>query len=877
MADESMIYASLEDYKIKIQDLRAELETLTIGSQRYNETLLELNNTTKEMADKTESAKVATVSLKDNFSDVASQITGSLGPMSGALGGVTTGITGFQTAWSNLTKVFMANPWVAALTIALGALMAIIKKVSDAIKGNEQTSQKWSKAMATFQPIINAISNAFDWLAQVFVDAVSTITDNLPKFLRNFGKGAKTVLKFAGGIVDAFLFIPKVISEALSKAMPTIMKVITGPMRALSKILSALGADDWAAKVNSATSTVTEFAVNASNTMAGFIKNAGTFIAGLGTKMDSALSGAASAMEHTQKLQQRENQLVLEKRDAVEALAQSELKEGQIRDQIAKETDPKKQIELYKQLREEQNKAYDKRVEIAQKEYDLANEFAKLAPNDKAANDNLARLRANITKAEAERANALARTDKRATKMQERVNKAMAAGTKEARNAALKAIAEEERAAIEASKKVVDELKKNIESASGTTDVLLFDIDEEEKRFKLLGQLDEDAQKTFAEQRYKVRKDDLDSRVKMYEEALKDEALMDEEREKLTIEYNKLKDEQYKLDKQHEYDLLAIQINAIKTRRDEATKKATNEQTVETSASNQQYYEELQRLNDLYEQGKISYDDYLTGLETAKQNNEDRLSEITAKGNQERIDALKKYWEDIVTQYGADSPEALEAYAKYQQALTDETKRQTDARVAENKREAQDRIKNLKQNMKIAQQLSRSVANVMGTVSDIMQANIEEKLKRGEISEEEAEKEFENVKKLQIAEAIINTLTGALQAQLSVWAPGSGIHSVWAKIAMSAALGIQTLATGYAQVQKIRNTTFGGGGGSGAAQPTIITGAATPLLNEAQDLNELDAMYVTGRQPQDQKVYIVEHEIADALNHRRVVVQETTF
>ena len=165
----------------------------------------------------------------------------------------------------------------------------------------------------------------------------------------------------------------------------------------------------------------------------------------------------------------------------------------------------------------------------------------------------------------------------------------------------------------------------------------------------------------------------------------------------------------------------------------------------------------------------------------------------------------------------------------------------------------------------------------MGTVSDIMQANIEEKVKRGEISEEEAEKEFENVKKLQIAEAIINTLTGALQAQLSVWAPGSGIHSVWAKIAMSAALGIQTLATGYAQVQKIRNTTFGGGGGSGAAQPTIITGAATPLLNEAQDLNELDAMYVTGRQPQDQKVYIVEHEIADALNHRRVVVQETTF
>ena len=877
MADESMIYASLEDYKIKIQDLRTELETLTIGSQRYNETLLELNNTTKEMTDKTESAKVATVSLKDNFSDVASQITGSMGPMSSALGGVTTGITGFQTAWSNLTKVFMANPWVAALTLLLGALMAIIKKVSDAIKGNEQTSNKWKKAMATFQPILDAISNAFDWLAEVFVDAISTITDNLPGFLKSFGKGAKKVLDFIGSIVDAVLFVPKVISEGLSKAMPTIMKVITGPMRALSKILSSLGADDWAAKVNEAANSVAEFGEGAAKTIENVIKNAGTFIKDLGTKIDSAMSSFAGKMVHAQKLQERQNKLVKEERQATDELAQSQLKQGEIRDKIAKETDPRKQVELYKKLREEQNKAFDKQKELAQKRYDLALEYSKLTANDKATNDTLAKYKAAITQVDADRAAAMARTDRRATKMQERVNKAMSLGNKKAQDAALKRIAEEERAAIEASKKVFDDLHDKIKGLDGTTDVLLFDLNEQEKRLKLLGKLDADAQKTIVNQRYKVQKDDLDARVKMYEAAFKDEKLLDDERKKLTIEYNKLKDQQYKLDKQHEYDLLAIQINAIKTRRDEATKKATNEQTIETSASNQQYYEELQRLNDLYEQGKISYEDYLNGLETAKQNNEDRLNEITAKGNQERIDALKKYWEDIVAQFGADSPQALEAYANYQKALTDENAKQTDARIKKNKQEMQDRIKNLKQNMKIAQQLSRSVANVMGTVSDIMQANIEEKVKRGEISEEEAEKEFENVKKLQIAEAIINTLTGALQAQLSVWAPGSGIHSVWAKIAMSAALGIQTLATGYAQVQKIRNTTFGGGGGSGAAQPTIITGAATPLLNEAQDLNELDAMYVTGRQPQDQKVYVLESDITNAQNNRKVRVTESTF
>ena len=876
MADESMIYASLEDYKMKISDLRAELETLTIGSQRYNEILLELNNTTKEMTDKTADAQVATLSLKDNFANIVSQITGNLGPMSTALGGVITGITGFQTAWVNLTKVFMANPWVAVLTIALGALMTIIKKVTDAIKGNEETSFKWEKAMATFQPILDAITNAFDWLAEVFVDAIATITDKLPGFLRSFGNGAKKVLDFIGGIVDAITFVPKIISDALSEAMPTIMKVITGPMRGLSKILSALGANDWAESVNKAADSVTEFAVDASNTINDLIKNAGTFVKNLGTNIDNTMNDFAGKMEHSRKLKEQEIKLNQEEGDSLDELAQSELREGKIRDQIAKETDPKKQIELYKQLREEQNRSFDKQAELAKRRYDLAVEYAKLTPNDEAANDNLDRLKAAVTKVEAERAEAMARTNRRATKMQEQVNKAMSEGNKKAQEEALKRIAEEERAAIEASKRIFDDLHDRINSLDGTTDVLLFDLNEQEKRLNLLGKLDIDAQKAISEQRYKVQKDDFDSRIKMYEEALKKEDLMDAERKKLTDEYNKLKDERYKLDKQHEYDLLAIQVNAIKTRRDETINKATNEKSVETSEADQTYYEELTQLNDLYEQGKISYNDYLNGLEAAKQDHEYRLNEITAKGNQERIDALKKYYEDVVAQFGEDSPQALEAYAQYEQALTDENARQTQARINQNKKEAQDQINRLKQNIKVAQQLSRSVANVMGTVSDIMQANIEEKVKRGEISEEEAEKEFENVKKLQIAEAIINTLTGALQAQLSVWRADSGIPTVWAKIAMSAALGIQTLATGYAQVQKIRNTTFGGSG-SGSAQPTIITGAATPLLNEAQDLNNLDAMYVTGQQQQDTRVYVLESDITNAQNNQKVRVTESTF
>ena len=304
------------------------------------------------------------------------------------------------------------------------------------------------------------------------------------------------------------------------------MKVITEPMRALSKILSALGADDWAKSVNSAANSVTGFAVNAANTVNELIKNAGSFIKELGTKVDGAMNNLAGKMEHSRKLKERDIQLTKEQRQATDELAQSQLKQGQIRDQIAKEMNPQKQIELYKKLREEQNKAFDKQKELAKKRYEQALEYSKLTPNDKEVNDTLAKYKAAITQVDADRAAAMARTDRRATRLQKRVDKAMSAGNKKAQDEALKRIAEEERAAIEASKKVFDDLHDKIKDLDGTTDVLLFDLNDQEKRLKLLGKLDEDAQKAMANQRYKVQKDDLDARIKLYEEALKNEKLL---------------------------------------------------------------------------------------------------------------------------------------------------------------------------------------------------------------------------------------------------------------------------------------------------------------------------------------------------------------
>lgn len=889
MADESMIYASLEDYKIKISELRAELETLTIGSQQYNSTLLELNNTTKEMSEKTETAKIAALSLKDNFADVATQITGSASSMGGAIGGVAPEISKLGTAWSSLTKLFMSNPWVAALTIALGALMTIIKKVSNAIKGNEQTSNKWSKAMATFRPFIDAVSNAFDWLAGVFVDVVSVITDNLPKIVRNIGAGAKKILDILGGIIDVLLFIPKTISQALAEYMPKIMDVITAPLRGLQKALDAVGADEWAAKLGRAADSAKNFMSGMSKSVADFMANAGNYVKDLGTKIDNSMNSMASKMERAQKMQERQNKLAKREREVNEQIAQSEVEIGKIRNKVAKETDPKKRIELLKQQAEIEKKNGETQKKLLNDKLKLAKEYASLTANSRKDNEQLSQMQVAVSKAEAATLKATESIERRITRSQNKINSQAEKHSKEAENRAEKAQKDAERRAQEAeklaketSKQIVSDLNDTLKELKNKEEFELIDPNREKENLEALGHFTAEEQIKYLKQTHTIQQKYIDERINAYNEALKNEKLGEKEKTALAISLADLTVENIKQQAHYDNELTKLKIKNIKEVRDAALKSASTEKTDANSQENDRYANELNILNSQYENGEIAYEEYLKKLENAKSQHEQILFNIQSEENLKRQDALKQYWEDTKAQFGENSLEALNAYSAYEKAKTDETLRETNNRIDLNKKEQEankrtyaDKIKNLKNNIKIATQLSRSVSNVMGTVSEIMQQNIEEKVKRGEITEEEAEKEFESVKKLQIAEAIINTLTGALQAQMSVWAPGSGITSVWAKIAMSAALGIQTLAAGYAQVQKIKSTTFGGGGG-GASQPTIITGAATPLLNEAKDINNLNAMNVSTEQP-DQRVYVLETDITNAQNRNKVRVSESTF
>lgn len=82
-------------------------------------------------------------------------------------------------------KALIANPIgavIMAIVLAFKALQSIVERVKEAINSNEEAQMKLKVAMASFQPILDGVSNAFDKLGQFvvklvekFVDAYNTI------------------------------------------------------------------------------------------------------------------------------------------------------------------------------------------------------------------------------------------------------------------------------------------------------------------------------------------------------------------------------------------------------------------------------------------------------------------------------------------------------------------------------------------------------------------------------------------------------------------------------------------------------------------------------------------------------------------------------
>lgn len=130
-------------------------------------------------------------SFKDNIGNYAGSISDafnkmgvSVGALKGPLDTAKMASGGLNTAF----KTLAANPIMLAIT----AIVAILVKAAAAIKNNEELTQRLHQAMSVFKPVLDAVSNAFDFLAGIIV-----------KVVEGFAKFSAKVLSIIPGMKQA--------------------------------------------------------------------------------------------------------------------------------------------------------------------------------------------------------------------------------------------------------------------------------------------------------------------------------------------------------------------------------------------------------------------------------------------------------------------------------------------------------------------------------------------------------------------------------------------------------------------------------------------------------------------------------------------------
>ncbi len=167
-----------------------------------------------------------------------------------------------------------------------------------------------------------------------------------------------------------------------------------------------------------------------------------------------------------------------------------------------------------------------------------------------------------------------------------------------------------------------------------------------------------------------------------------------------------------------------------------------------------------------------------------------------------------------------------------------------------------------------------SFADVLGSIADTMESQIERQKEAGEITEEEAEKQMDQVRAIQIAQAIINTLSGSIgaftQASATIPPPAGQI--------VGAAAAAAVIAAGVAQIAQIRNTKKGSSNitsGLKAAAPALTD--YTPEYTQNLTGNSEISSLRNALEGAEIHAYILEDEMQTANKRMANRKRESTF
>ena len=239
----------------------------------------------------------------------------------------------------------------------------------------------------------------------------------------------------------------------------------------------------------------------------------------------------------------------------------------------------------------------------------------------------------------------------------------------------------------------------------------------------------------------------------------------------------------------------------------------------------------------------------------------------------EGLSKIKTLWEQRKNDESLSNEERLEAEKQYSLAVMDIE----DVQLEYEKNVSKQRFEMIQQYVDMTKDAIGEIANLFGALADIYEEDIKAKQKAGKMSDKEADRAFESVKGMRIAEAVINTLAGSIGAFLQASATYPPPYGQIIGGVTAAAV----TASGIAQIMKIKSSTRDSSAGSAASS------ASVPAPDTSYDYQPQYVSNTTGQQDTENlrnalseqpiRAYVVESDITESQNRTKKRNSESDF
>ena len=430
-------------------------------------------------------------------------------------------------------------------------------------------------------------------------------------------------------------------------------------------------------------------------------------------------------------------------------------------------------------------------------------------------------------------------------------------------------------------KSTVDDLKKTIQEYNDEIAVHVATIEELEGNIPINAVSGgSGTSSTTTDNTLQLQRQAQDAQIALMEEGMEKELL-------IARVNNERKIEDLKIQLATEKDLTAEGITAINDTIAALTEQGRQDQLDIVAKYNRQQLEAQQKLND--ELAKEAQKDALEFLKAEEQRQKDRrtangkrlgavddntesrladnrydtgISEreradneynIIQEGNQRKLELIRQFAEDALE--AGD----LTAYLDYQKQAEDLSVAITE-RASERKKKIWDDETDAREKTLFA--VANATSSILGSLADIYESDSENN-----------EKAAQQAKNLRTASATIDTISGAIKAFMSAQGLPFPANTI-----VGAAQAAAVLATGMAQIAKIRNTDIDKDKeSSGSISATVSAPTVTPRVTEVRNITSASEEDRLNRMADDQRVYILSSDIEASQKQRRVRVRETSF